>query len=368
MAYRFKTLAEETTFKFKAAAVVNLEQEYETGRNVKVTPLSAVPSPANGGPAAWTQLGDAMVGTGGAIGGGGSPNAAFDVRLSAAVVAVAGTMTVTGGVTFDITTTGVAVTLRRYKRSDDSLVATVINAAAVDFVATVQKTWATILGAACTFAPATAQEEYLVATVSGGTPTVASETSQRFGYVARATTKPTVTAARLSDTSVRLTVTNGAGLTNRAYHSTVADSGATWTEDGTSAGNGTIDITVPAATDCYFMVVGDSGTYSLPSNVVKMSTSVGSGTTMTVLGWPQLLRQTEADQSVPGEDRIVARYALGPLTLASANLERGDYLPANSDRSIVATTWEIVSSVEMPAKGEFPRHAACTARKVRVTW
>lgn len=61
---RWKTLAECTTRKFAASSVVALEQEYEAGRNTVVTPLSAVPSPANGGPAAWNQLGVSRVGTG----------------------------------------------------------------------------------------------------------------------------------------------------------------------------------------------------------------------------------------------------------------------------------------------------------------
>jgi hypothetical protein len=39
----------------------------EAARNTVVTPLSAVPSPANGGPAAWNQLGVSRVGTGGTI-------------------------------------------------------------------------------------------------------------------------------------------------------------------------------------------------------------------------------------------------------------------------------------------------------------
>ena len=39
----------------------------EGTRNTVVTPLSAVPSPANGGPAAWNQLGASRVGTGDAI-------------------------------------------------------------------------------------------------------------------------------------------------------------------------------------------------------------------------------------------------------------------------------------------------------------
>ena len=33
MNYRFKTLTEETTYKFKDAAIVPLEQEYENSRN-----------------------------------------------------------------------------------------------------------------------------------------------------------------------------------------------------------------------------------------------------------------------------------------------------------------------------------------------
>ena len=47
--------------------------EATSGRNQVPTPLSAIPSPANGGPSAWNQLGVSREGTGGKIGGGGVP-------------------------------------------------------------------------------------------------------------------------------------------------------------------------------------------------------------------------------------------------------------------------------------------------------
>lgn len=114
----------------------------------------------------------------------GAPGAAFDVRLAATVGAVNSPVAVTGGITLTSTSEAVAVALSVYRASDDELIEDLV-AEIVDFEAGVQKTWAEIAGAAVAFTPDTAQEVYLVAQVADGTPTVTSETSQRFGFVAR---------------------------------------------------------------------------------------------------------------------------------------------------------------------------------------
>lgn len=119
---------------------------------------------------------------------GASPLAAFDVRLSSAVVALGGTITVDGGITLDQAVQAATVTLKRYKKADDSLVATIVSGT-YDFEAGVQFPWDEMAppggGAYNEFTPTVAREEYLVATISGGTPEVTSETSQRFPYSVR---------------------------------------------------------------------------------------------------------------------------------------------------------------------------------------
>lgn len=123
-----------------------------------------------------------------------APLATFSTILSASVVAAGSAVTVTGGVTLDQAVTGAAVTLKRYAKSGGALLATVVNAAAVDFSAGVQKTWAQIAGAAVTITPTVAREEYLVADISGGTPAVTTETSGQVGLVVVSATRPSWSA------------------------------------------------------------------------------------------------------------------------------------------------------------------------------
>jgi hypothetical protein len=149
-----------------------------------------------------------------------------------------GTITVTGGVTHPRAITGATVTLTRKLKADDSTVEVLVNDTA-DLTAGVQLTWATILGAACTFTPATAQEEYLEAAISGGTPAVTTTTSGQFPYVViPAFTVPTLAVADDGDGSVTVAVTNNAGQTCRLKY---RYSGETdWTVGNSVTGNGAI--------------------------------------------------------------------------------------------------------------------------------
>lgn len=177
----------------------------------------------------------------------------------------------------------------------------------------------------------------------------------------------TVSAARVSDTVIRLTVAGTGGAAVQDYRSTAAEvaAGTAPTAGAGRVGNGTIDITVVAGTPYYFFVtVG-----GVPSNLVgPMTSSTGSGTTRTAkLGIPGLLAQPTSQGDGLEEQTIQAEYALGQLTLAEADLENGDFLPADARYGIVASTWEIVGKpvyFKVPSSGA--NAVRLTARKVRV--
>lgn len=177
---------------------------------------------------------------------------------------------------------------------------------------------------------------------------------------------PDVSAARVSDTAIRLTVTNATGVTVRSYYATTTDGGDTWTAGGTCSGDGTIDITVVAGTEYYLWVLADNGVYSLPSNIVRMTSSTGSGTTLTVgLGFPNIQGQPEVLTDGLGEQRIRAIYDLGPLSLSGANLENGDFLPADTNYGIAASTWEVVDAKRRRVRNSMAWEAVVEARAVR---
>ena len=194
---------------------------------------------------------------------GGAPAATISTILSAAVVAVGGTLTVTGGITLSATVTGAAVTLKRYKKSDGSLVATTVNAAAVDFTAGVQKTWAQIAGAAVTFTPSVAREEYLVAEISGGTPTVTTEAGGQVGYVVIGA------APGISFSATGVVVDGPAGATNSVYYR--KDGAATaWTLLGSRSDDGEVPFGTLAEGSYLFQAVAAvAGVNSLASDAKR---------------------------------------------------------------------------------------------------
>lgn len=294
------------------------------------------------------------------------PQATFEINLDATTYDVATTATVSGGITIDETVTGVTVTLTRKKKSDGSVIATLINTS-VDFTVGVQKTWAAMLGSAVTFAPATAQSEYLEATLDGGSPAPMSATSGKTYYSVRATTRPTITVAWLSATSCRVTITNGAGLTNRVYYSSKADALATPISGGSRSGNGTVDITgMTSGMVAWVVAVGDSGTYTLLSNVYEINLATGGGgATVMGMGLPFLRAQPEVIDDDLNEPRIRCVYDLGQLTLAQANLEQGDYLPENTDKGIPASTYEVISVFRNLVQKTGAWEARIVARMVR---
>ncbi|KAF0156309.1 MAG: Glycoprotein gp2 [Elusimicrobia bacterium] len=295
-----------------------------------------------------------------------SPAVAISLILDAATYAIGATATVTGGVTSNQNVTGATVTLLRKKKSDGSTVATLINTT-TNLVATVQKTWASILGAACTFAPATAQLEYLEATVSGGTPTITSETAGQAPYAVRSAAA-TITAVRISETTIRLTVAgSAAGITARSYYSTKAAAGSPWTAGLTCDGNSTIDITVLAGTTYFIFVLLDSGTWSVASNLIEMSSAVGSGGSLIArLGFPRLKVQPKVASDDTERTVLQCIYDLGPGgTLANCDLEVGDFLPANADNGITGSTYEIISARLRKVRGSVAEEAVVTGELLR---
>jgi hypothetical protein len=88
-----------------------------------------------------------------------------------------------------------------------------------------------------TFTPLIAQEEFLKPNFSGGTPTVTSETSQRFGYVVRPAT-PTCVPTDAHTGAVSVAVTGDAGATHTLYRKGFSET--TWTLVGTRSGDGAI--------------------------------------------------------------------------------------------------------------------------------
>lgn len=169
-----------------------------------------------------------------------APNAAFDVRLSSAVVAVAGTLTITGGITFDQNVTGVQCTYERRRTADGNLIEAGV--ASADFTSGVQKTMTEIFDA-LSVVPTVARGEYVTFSVANGTPAVTSETSQRFYYVVRSNA-PTVvpTDAHTGAVSVALASNAGAEGTHLLYRKGFSD--VAWTYVGTRVGDGAIADTV----------------------------------------------------------------------------------------------------------------------------
>jgi hypothetical protein len=173
--------------------------------------------------------------------------------------------------------------------------------------------------------------------------------------------------ARLSDTSFRATITDGAGSIIRLYYSTKANALADLTSGGTRSGNGTMDVTGVVNGTYWVVAIADNGHgYSLPSNVYEINLSNGTGGTLIAgLGLPRLKAQPEQlDDGLP-EQRIRAVYELGQMTLAQANLEEGDFLPANTAEGIAASTWEIVSVKRQRVQGSNAWLASLVARAVR---
>lgn len=264
-----------------------LSYDEEEVRNT-LPDLALVPTPATGGPAAWKWLGtdpvgtldldavktayensrndpDGIAGSDVAVGhapkiknvtytgtaSSGSPLVAISIILDAAVVAVNGTITVTGGVTVDQNITGATVTLTRKKKSDGSTVATPINTTA-NFVQGVQKTWAAILGADCTITPTIAREEYLEATVVNGTPAITSITGGRSDYVVKpaAPTWASTNAVVGGDGTLVLSVVAGAATdVIYARHRRFLSSGAWSAESETFKRTGTGTITITGQTN-----------------------------------------------------------------------------------------------------------------------
>lgn len=197
---------------------------------------------ASGGPAAYgldlEKVGTATTG---------APAGTFDVRLSASKVANGSSLTVTGGVTLSQNATGVAVKLRRYRKADDVEITPAPVDVSADFTAGVQKTWATLLRAAVTLlAGTTAREEYLVASISAGTPAVTAEESKQYLFAvipAFNTTGPGLVVHDGGNGSVTIDVSNNLqtdGATaqvSRLKYRKASDS--SWTVFGSSfSGNG----------------------------------------------------------------------------------------------------------------------------------
>jgi len=177
---------------------------------------------------------------------------------------------------------------------------------------------------------------------------------------------PDVVATVINATTIRLTITGAAGVTVRSYYSTVSLAGEPWTAGGTRSGNGTIDITVVEGVQYYLWVLADNGVFSIPSNLIEMNTSAGSGTARIIgFGFPKLIAQPKTKVDALGEVFIEAQYYLGPLTLEQANLENGDYLPADALHEIVANTWEIIRSRRKKFPNSNAEVAICQARAVR---
>jgi len=273
--------------------------------------------------------------------------ALFSVILDNPVYAVGATATVTGGVTHPRTVVGATVTLTRKLKATGATVAVLVNES-VDLVAGVQKTWATILGAACTFAPAAAQEEYLEAAITGGTPAVTATTSGQYPYaVIPAFTVPVLAVADDGDGSVTVTVTNNAGQTSRLYYYKDAPPPAdtTWTLHGTTiTGNGTIsDLTgLTYGGEYWFVLVpydATSGAWGPPSFEVPVTVVNTSATTPTRL---VTRKQELVSRKVVSEDRdgtiVQAVYACGVgATRANQDLEPGDTLPDDSTALIISS-------------------------------
>jgi hypothetical protein len=180
---------------------------------------------------------------------------------------------------------------------------------------------------------------------------------------------PTLTGVRLNATTIRLTVANAAGTTVTPYYATAAEvaAGTAPTAGTPRSGNGIMDITVVEGVNYFCHAVAATTEYSLPSPVIgPLSTGLASGTARTLnLGFPRLLAQPKVKVDNMEETIIAFEYELGSLTLAGANLENGDWLPANTLYGIVASTWEIISVREKKAAGSNANLAVGTARAMR---
>lgn len=176
------------------------------------------------------------------------PGANCDLDLSGQVsgstvisAALGSTFTFVGGITAAADVSAADVTLAVY---DDaactSLVETLIAAGSADLVATVQKTWAAIAGAAVTWEPSSTGRYWVKASVSGGSPDVGTLDYIQQLLVTFIATRPGLVVADDGDGSVTVTVTNNAGQTSRLKYQHSSES--TWTTHGSSlTGNGTID-------------------------------------------------------------------------------------------------------------------------------
>jgi hypothetical protein len=183
----------------------------EGTRNTVVTPLSAVPSPANGGPAAWTQLGASKVGTGDKI-----YSAADEASRNTVVTPLSAVPSPANG--------GPAAWLQ-------------LN---VSRVGTGDKIYSAADEATRNVDPGIAHVEdgtgykihnnALVGEFAGGGPVTYPNA-------------PDITVARLTDTSMRVTIDGDAGVTNQVLYSTFADAGNTWLSGGSRTGDGVVDKT-----------------------------------------------------------------------------------------------------------------------------
>lgn len=86
---------------------------------------------------------------------------------------------------------------------------------------------------------------------------------------------PTVAAVQLTTTSIRVTITNGAGVTNRILYYPVTS--GTYLDGGNRSGNGTKDITSLTTGVKYFITAyaDDGGIFSVVGNEVSVTLTDG---------------------------------------------------------------------------------------------
>jgi hypothetical protein len=254
-----------------------------------------------------------------------NPDVVVDLKIGAGKFLPGATITLagTGVKVFQFDTTGVSVLVECRKTSDDSLIATVMNKTA-DFTAGVARTWASINGSALTYAaPSTETNYYFLVTVSGGTPTLTTETSWNDFTVASAALVPSTPAMTVASdgtgTSFTATIDGDAGVTNYLYYKRPADTA--WTLGGNCSGDGTIQVTgvVRAFYETY--AVSKSGdSYSLPTVVLPVYVDTTAATAYIV----QIMEAVRdiinaAALTDSGGDAITASIDIPPSSSDSAS-------------------------------------------------
>ncbi len=149
-----------------------------------------------------------------------------------------------------------------------------------------------------------------------------------------------IAVARLSATSLRVTITNSDGTpTNYVLYAATSDGGDTWLDGGNRSGDGNVDIAGLTTGETYVvLVVSVSGGYnSYPSNRVEiLLTADASSTPERWMGFPHLLEPPKVHKQTRDLTIYQYTYAMGvEMTLSDASLEVGDTIPEDSDYEII---------------------------------